>query len=196
MNVLSQIEGGARRLAEIVRILAKYGIAEWLADADSSWIDKRLLSAEGERLTHRPREERIRLALTELGTTGIKLGQMLSTRPDLIGSALANELSKLQADVAPDSEATIFETIEKELGKDLLERCFTQINPEPLASASIAQVHRARLTSGEDVVVKVMHRGIEEKVRRAHSCKHFLREVSDRIAVRDITGKKCVRCRQ
>ncbi len=164
--MLSQIEGGARRLTEIIGILAKYGIAEWLGDADSSWIDKRLLSAEGEHLTHRSTEERIRLALSEFGTTGIKLGQMLSTRPDLIGSALATELAKLQADTAPDTDETILQAVEQELGEELLKKQFAHIDQQPIASASIAQVHRARLITGEEVAVKVMHRGIEEKVHR------------------------------
>lgn len=180
MNVLSQIEGGARRLTEIVRILAKYGIAEWLGEADSNWIDKRLLSAGGEHLTHRSTEERIRLALTELGTSGIKLGQMLSTRPDLVGAELATELAKLQAETEPDAKEAIDKTLHDELGEALLEKHFARIDPEPIASASIAQVHRAELKSGEQVVIKVMHGGIEDRVHRDLDLIALLAELMER----------------
>ena len=166
MNVLNQIEGGARRLADIVRILGKYGVAEWLNDVDASWIERRLLTQDGEHLIHRSTPERLRMALTELGTTGIKLGQMLSTRGDLVGSELANELSELQSHTPADPFESIEAILKEELGEAEYTAAFSKVDPVPLASASIAQVHRATLLDGTEVVLKVMHKGIEERVHR------------------------------
>jgi ubiquinone biosynthesis protein len=151
----------AKRFEQIVRILAKYGLADWIESGDREFIRKLLVRREGEALT---RAERIRLALTELGTTFIKLGQMLSTRADLVGPDLAAELTKLQADTPPDSPATVRAMIEGELGRPL-EDLFAEFDDSPVGSASIAQVHQATLPDGSPVVVKVQHDGIEEKIR-------------------------------
>ena len=179
MNVLSQIEGGTKRLGEIVATLTKYGIANWLSDVKISWIGKLLRSHQGESLTHRPTEERIRLALTELGATGIKLGQMLSTRPDLVGGDLATELTKLQADTPPDRADYVRQTLEEELG-GALTSIFLSFDEKPAASASIGQVHRAVLVSGERVAVKVRHEGIEERVLRDLDLLAFLAELMEK----------------
>ena len=112
---------------------------------------------------HTP-EKRIRLALTELGPTFIKLGQLLSTRPDLAGVQLADELKQLQADVPADPPDLVCSLVEEELGQPVAE-LFAEFDDVPIASASIGQVHAARLVTGEDVVVKVQHAGIEETVR-------------------------------
>ena len=164
LNTLSKFKGGAKRLADVASTLAKYGLAEWLRESNDGWFAKHLLSQDGERLNTRTTEERVRLALTELGTTGIKLGQMLSTRSDILGLKLTGELSKLQKDTPPDTEEQITNTIRAELGESPQE-LFAEFDPKPIASASIGQVHRATLPSGEQVVVKVMHEGIEERVR-------------------------------
>src|SRR5438132_1722314 len=100
-------------------------------------------------LTH---DARIRLALLELGTTFVKLGQMLSTRPDLVGVALADELSKLQDQTHADPPETVRATIQAELGQPV-EEVFAEFDEQPLASASIAQAHRARLKTGRPVVL-------------------------------------------
>ena len=105
----------------------------------------------------------MRLAFTELGTTFIKLGQMLSTRPDLVGPEMARELAHLQTAAPADPPDTVRATIEAEFGKPL-SKLFAQFEEAPLASASIAQVHLARLHSGEQVVVKVQHAGIADKI--------------------------------
>ena len=83
-----------------LRVLAKHGLAAWLNDIDWEPIHNALQSQGGEPLTQQPFEARVRLALTDLGTTFIKLGQMLSTRPDLIGKPLALELTATDADAA------------------------------------------------------------------------------------------------
>lgn len=179
--MLLKLEVRAVRLAEIASILAKYGLANWLNDVDYDWIGRRLKSSEGEALIRRPTSERVRLALTELGTTGIKLGQMLSTRPDLTGAALSAELSKLQVATPPNPTEQIVKTIEEELGAPL-EACFRSFEPAPLASASIGQVHRAVLQSGQPVVVKVMRHGIEERVESDLEILTFLADLMQKHA--------------
>lgn len=107
--------------------------------------------------------ERVRLIFEELGTTFIKLGQVLSTRIDLLPPEYIRELEKLLDQVPPVSFELIRLEIEKELGKPL-ENIFYCIDPIPLASASIGQVHAAVLNSGENVIVKVKRPGIDEIV--------------------------------
>ncbi|MBL8827004.1 MAG: AarF/ABC1/UbiB kinase family protein, partial [Planctomycetaceae bacterium] len=149
---------------EILGVLSKYGLANWISLLDIEFAKEFFKDADGESLARLTTESRIRLALSELGPTFIKLGQVLSTRPDLIGVELAAELTQLQTDVRADPPATVRETIERELGRPLGD-AYAEFNDEPLASASIGQVHAARLHTGQRVVVKVQHAGIEEKVR-------------------------------
>jgi len=110
----------------------------------------------------RPRGERLRLALQELGTVFIKFGQALSTRPDVLPPDVAMELAKLQDQVPPFASAEARRLIEAELGKPIAE-LFERFDDEPLASASVAQVHTAKLhgEGGIEVCVKVIRPGIE-----------------------------------
>jgi ubiquinone biosynthesis protein len=163
LPALFRIEQNTRRVAEVLGVLARYGLADWLGSLRSQWLQGHLLSSGGEALTKLPREARIRLALTDLGTTYIKFGQMLSTRPDLIGPALAAELAQLRSNTPPDRPAVVRATVEAELGRPI-DQLFSAFEDQPLASASIGQVHRARLLSGEAVVVKVQHAGIADKI--------------------------------
>lgn len=179
LEALTRIKGGAKRLAEVAAVLAKYGLAEWLDDSSDGWLAKQLRDAEGGKLNLRSTEERVRLALTELGPTGVKLGQMLSTRPDLIGHALTAELSKLQADTPPDAPGQVAKMIELELGRPA-DELFASFEQEPLASASIGQVHKAVLHGGDAVVVKVMHEGIEDSVRRDLGIMTFVAEMMEK----------------
>lgn len=114
---------------------------------------------------HRPRAERIRLALEELGPVYIKFGQMLSTRRDLLPDEFINQLAKLQDNVPPfpsdEAKAVIEQAYEKPISE-----IFASFESEPLASASIAQVHAAKLWSGEDVIVKVLRPHIEKTIRQ------------------------------
>lgn len=112
-----------------------------------------------------PEGARIRRALEDLGPVFVKLGQMFSTRRDLLPDEIADELAKLQDAVPPFSGAQAREMVEEALG-DRIENLFASFDEEPLASASIAQVHSARSKRGEEVVVKVVRPGIEAQIRR------------------------------
>jgi ubiquinone biosynthesis protein len=152
------------RLLEIVRILARYGLADWLKTIPREEIRSLIASKETRALANRSREERIRLALTDLGPAFVKLGQVLSTRPDLVGVAVARELQHLQAGTPPDPPEMVRQTIQAELGQTP-EELFAEFEPTAMASASIGQVHRARLHDGKAAVVKVQHAGIQDRVR-------------------------------
>ena len=111
-----------------------------------------------------PRGERVRLALEDLGPIFVKLGQMLSTRRDLLPHDIADELAKLQDRVPPFPGREAREVVERTLGKPVGE-LFQEFSEVPLASASIAQVHAARLKDGREVVVKVLRPGVQRIIR-------------------------------
>ena len=112
-----------------------------------------------------PRGERIRLSLEALGPIFIKFGQILSTRRDLLPDDISDELSRLQDDVPPFPVADAVAIIETSLGSEV-NSLFAHFDHEPLASASVAQVHAARLHSGDEVVVKVIRPGIDRVIRK------------------------------
>ena len=141
-ETIGRMGGGAKRLADVIAILAKYGFAEWIGDTSDGWLARQLRGFDGEQLNHLSTGERVRLALTEFGTTGIKLGQMLSTRPDLLGPEITAELAKLQSDTPPDTPEQVVATVSNELGAPP-DKLFAQFETTPIASASVGQVHRA-----------------------------------------------------
>lgn len=161
---IPQLYRNVNRWGEVISVLSKYGLANWVSRLDFDFVKGLFRDADGEVLAKHSPEARVRLALNELGPTFIKLGQILSTRPDLVGIELAAELQQLQSDVRADPPATVRKIIEQELGLPV-DKAFDEFDEVPLASASIGQVHRARLHTGERVVIKVQHAGIEEKVR-------------------------------
>jgi ubiquinone biosynthesis protein len=164
LTSMPHLARNANRLREIVTTLSKYGLADWISRLDWDFAKGLFKSREGQGLGDLTHETRIRLVLTELGTTFIKLGQLLSTRPDLIGAALAQELTLLQDNTPADPPEVVRATVEAELGQSVAD-LFAEFDDKPLASASIAQVHRARLKSGEAVVLKVQHHAIETRIR-------------------------------
>ncbi len=119
-----------------------------------------------------PTPMRIRKTLEECGGTFVKLGQIASTRADLLPTEYIEELAKLRADVAPASLADMQEVVRKELGGSV-DDIFSEFDWDPIAAASIAQVYRARLQTGEDVVVKVQRPRIRQTVER--DCSVILR---------------------
>jgi ubiquinone biosynthesis protein len=147
------------RLKEIGNVLSRYGfarLADHAAEAGVPSIAGRLVTRVADpALASLSAGQRLRGALSELGTTWIKLGQMLSLRPDLVGTDVAAELALLQADVPADPPGTAEQTIKTDLGRDVAE-AFSSFEAAPMASASVAQAHRATLPDGTDVVVKVI----------------------------------------
>lgn len=155
------------RYAEIVGVLFKYGFDD-LASSLKSQGNKNITKDfqpenRQENIKSASRAKRIRMMFEELGTTFIKLGQMLSVRPDLVPEDLTEELQVLQ-DLTPTFESSLaIEIIEENLKKPL-GQVFAYFETKPLASASIAQVHRATLHGGTEVVVKVQRPEIRERV--------------------------------
>ncbi|MGI9471328.1 MAG: ABC1 kinase family protein [Rubripirellula sp.] len=152
------------RFHEVVAVAMKYGIAPWLGGVRAEWVQRHLRTSDGQQISELPHEVRVRMALTELGTTFIKLGQILSTRADLVGPELADELARLQSNTPADSPESVVRlvTAEFEAAPDTV---FREFDPVAFASASIGQVHHAILKNGTAVVVKVQHEGIEERVQ-------------------------------
>ena len=156
-----------KRLAEIFKVLSKFGFREVITDTGLY----RLLgqkkedidtdqSSQYKTLT---RPVRVRMVLETLGPTFIKIGQILSTRPDLIPPEWAEEFSRLQSNVSPVPFKEIKQLLEIEF-PGRLELLFDSIEETPLAAASMAQVHRARLKTGENVVLKVLRPGNRQRV--------------------------------
>jgi ubiquinone biosynthesis protein len=139
-----------RRALHVTRVARRSGLRRVLAE----------IGVRGNRDATREGARAFREALEELGTTYVKLGQLLSSRPDLLPDPYIDELAQLVDDVPPVPFADIQAVILAELGHDV----FASIDPQPLAAASVAQTHRALLKSGRDVVVKVRRPGVVEQV--------------------------------
>lgn len=180
ITTLPNVYRNVNRWGEILTILSKYGLAGWVSRFDLTLVKGVLKNRDGEKLAHLSRETRIRMAIEELGPTFIKLGQILSTRPDQVGMPLAQELQKLQTSVACDEPSAVRETIESELNQPL-EALFASFDTEPLASASIGQVHRARLHTGDEVVVKVQHAGIRRRMEADLDILAGLAQLADKL---------------
>ena len=156
------------RIRKIVEVLAKYGFEDIIAHSGLRNIltpNKKIKgrTPEEEHQFTQSRWERIRLIMEELGPTYIKLGQMLSNRPDIVPEPLIKELEKLLDNVPPFKTEIAKEIIEKELNRPINE-IFLYFDEKPIGSASIGQVHRARLTSGDDVVVKIQRPNAKRQV--------------------------------
>jgi ubiquinone biosynthesis protein len=155
------------RLLQIQRVLVRHGLDEIILAthllrplrfafylSPATWFERRKGGSRG---------ERIRLALEELGPIFVKFGQALSTRRDLLPADIADELEKLQDRVPPFPGSQAREVVERAYRRPVQE-VFEQFDEQPLAAASIAQVHTARLRSGEEVVVKVIRPGVRARI--------------------------------
>jgi ubiquinone biosynthesis protein len=157
------------RLLQIQRVLVRHGLDDIILEthlfrplrfffylSPATWFERQRGGTRG---------ERIRLALEELGPIFVKFGQALSTRRDLLPPDIADELEKLQDRVPPFPGHEARAIAERAYGRPVTE-VFEQFDEQPLAAASIAQVHTARLRTGEEVVVKVIRPGVREKIER------------------------------
>lgn len=157
------------RLIAILSIVAKYRLVEFIRGTSFSLYVRIALLPFSLRWLFsssksQSKEERLRLALEELGPIYIKLGQLISTRKDFLDPFLANELAALQDNVPPFTSPSITQILKDSLGEDILSR-FSTIAETPFASASVAQVYEATLSTGEEVVIKVTRPGLEKLVR-------------------------------
>ncbi len=157
------------RIGEVINILIKYSFEDVIQNSSlRQFISaKKQVSfqyAANEFLDKYNRWERIRMVIEEMGVTAIKLAQYLSNRPDILPEPLINEFEKLQANVPPFSSITAKAIIEKETGKKIKD-LFLYFDNHTIGSASIGQVHRVRLMSGEDAVVKIQRPQAAAKVK-------------------------------
>jgi ubiquinone biosynthesis protein len=156
-----------RRVRQMVKVLIKYGFEDVLSQLSiKKWLAKqsRLVpKREGKSVLNFSTYERIRMAIEELGTSYIKFAQIAANRPDLLPKELLQELKTFHDHAPLIPEEKIKEILLREYDRPL-EELFEHINFKPLASASIAQVHYARVLGGREVVLKVQRPGIEERV--------------------------------
>lgn len=186
ITAIPQLYRNLRRWREILAVLRRYGLADWLTHFRLPFRDS-LKDRGGVPLSKYSREQRVRMALTDLGPTFIKLGQILASRPDLVGPSLSEELKQLRANVAPDKTAQVRETLRSELGDDY-ESHFQKIDFTPLATASIGQVHRAVLNDGSRVVLKVQRSGIEKKMQQDIEVLAGIAQLAERVDALRVWG--------
>jgi ubiquinone biosynthesis protein len=162
----AQMLGTAHRAGEVAATLARFGFGEFLGKTGLDRFLGGVTRTDDGAITRQPLPVRVRLLLEELGPTFVKGGQILSTRPDLAPEDWIVELKKLQSDVPPapwEGDDGVERVLQDELGSRL-EEIFESIEEKPLAAASVAQVHRAKLRTGEEIVVKLLRPGIRERM--------------------------------
>lgn len=156
-----------RRYQQIASVFARYGFREWAERRGGATLFQEAAADDAAApdavASQRSGPQRLRLAFETLGPTFIKLGQILSTRPDLLPAEYIAELERLQDSAAPLPWEEVRRALETELERPL-EEAFAFVEITPLASASLAQVHAARLLSGEDAVVKIQRPGIVPQI--------------------------------
>ncbi|MFA6268733.1 MAG: AarF/ABC1/UbiB kinase family protein [archaeon] len=179
MSFFTKNKISPHRLRQIAEILAKYGF-EYIAERTN--LKKKVPFQKNKSIEivkiYNP-YERARMVLEDLGPTFVKFGQILSTRPDLVGEKLSQELSKLQDAVRPFTYEEVEQEIKLELGKPINE-IFRSFEHTPLASASVAQVHKAITKKGKQVVVKVQRPGIEPIIKQDLQIMHYLAALAQR----------------
>jgi ubiquinone biosynthesis protein len=171
----------AARGAQIATVMAKHGLKELFGRPDEQGATGR-----------RRQAKRLRAALEELGPTFSKLGQVLSTRPDLLPAEYVEELAMLQDNVPPMSERDVVRVSEQELGVPW-EDVFESIDPRPLAAGTIGQVHRATLANGDRVVIKVQRPTARGEIEQDLALLEvFAERVRERPALRKVIDMEAV----
>jgi len=160
--------GAAQRAKTVATALIRFGFGEVITQTGLDRVIKGISGIDvSPDLADEPMPVRVRLLLEELGPTFIKAGQILSTRPDLVPPSWATEFKKLQSDIPPadwEGEDGVKAELESEYGA-ALDELFESVEEEAFAAASMAQVHRAKLKGGEDVVLKILRPGIRDVIR-------------------------------
>jgi ubiquinone biosynthesis protein len=173
--MINQTFKSINRSLEIIRVLLKYGFEDVVAHSPLKRFlpeSKRIAWSITDKADHDiSRYERIRMVVEELGPTFVKLAQVLSNRPDVLPTELINEFEKLQDKVPPFDSKIAVQIIESEIGRPI-DQVFEHFEMEPIASASIGQVHKARLLDGKQVVVKVQRPDIHKVIDRDLSIMH------------------------
>ena len=168
------------RMLTIQRVLVKYGLDDIISETHLLRpLRYFFYLAPRRRDSSAPLGERIRLALEELGPIFVKFGQAISTRRDLLPTDIADELAKLQDAVPPFPADEAIEIINDAYGEPV-ENVFERFDTEPLAAASIAQVHTAKLKAGTEVIVKVLRPGVLEQIERDLGVLRLLAGLADR----------------
>ncbi len=157
---LGQVVKNAQRLRQILAVLARHGFSDLVVRMNLGKFLPSRFSTFIETAAEKSTPERLRLAFEELGPTFVKLGQLLSTRPDIIPENALQELARLQDNVRPLPFGVVRSALERELGQPLSE-VYSSFDEVPIGAASIGQVHAATLASGEEVVVKIQRPEIQ-----------------------------------
>ncbi|PIE72822.1 MAG: protein kinase [Deltaproteobacteria bacterium] len=167
LPLLTRTVKNTKRLAEIIRVLSRFGFKQLVLDSGLYHLggkSREEISQQAQDSDkNTPKAERVRRVLEELGPSFIKLGQFLSTRPDLIPSEWALEFRKLQTSCPCVAYSEIEKILEQEFA-GRLSQLFSFIDKKPLAAASIAQVHAAKLADNTDVVLKVLRPGVRQQL--------------------------------
>jgi ubiquinone biosynthesis protein len=169
----------AGRLKTIISVFARHGFENTLERLQLGRFILEKISPNRDELEKFTVAQRIRISFEELGPTFVKLGQLLATRPDLVPASWTQEFSILHASVQQLPFSTIEQVLIEEFG-DSLYKNFQSFDPEPLGSASIAQVHKAKLLDGTEVVIKVQRPGIVSLINDDLSVLYFIAELLEK----------------
>lgn len=180
LSFISRKYNRAKRYNQVISVFLKYGFEDLVSYLDEkkrfNFIRKLIPRATYKHALTLSKWEKMRLVCEELGPTFVKFGQLLSNRPDVFPEAFVKEMEKLQDSVPPISGEVAQKVIETELGKPVGE-LFEWFEIEAFASASMAQVHKAQLKSGEKIVLKVQRPGIKEMIEADIKVMYYLAEV-------------------
>jgi len=171
---------GVTRFFRIVRTIGRYRLDEFFPARGAGLLRWAFATLFFWRAPDRPRAERLRLALEALGPVFVKFGQLLSVRRDVIPEDIADELAKLQDNVPPFPPEQVIATLDRAYGRPYTE-VFRSLDTAPVASASVAQVHFARLPDGREVAVKVLRPGIRRVIAKDVGLLDLVARVIERI---------------